>query len=86
MNFQLQVLTSEEPFQFSFIKVLKGVNPWGSNELLRVFEDLSLWYSLVHHLGWLPDGSENIYFSKLEMHTHSLLFVQVAFTLGTLDG
>jgi len=33
MNCQLQVLTSEESFQFSFISMLQGVNPWGSNDL-----------------------------------------------------
>jgi len=66
--------------------MLQGVYPCGSNELLRVLEDLPLRYSLVHHLGWLPDGFENIYISKLEIHAHSLLFVKVVFTLGTLDG
>ncbi len=69
MNCQLQVLTSEESFQFIFITVLQGVNPRDSNKLLRVLEDLPLRFSLVHQLGWLPDGFENIYFSKLEIHT-----------------
>jgi hypothetical protein len=86
MNCQLQVLTSEESFQFIFITVLQGVNPRDSNKLLRVLEDLPLRFSLVHQLGWLPDGFENIYFSKLEMHAHSLLFVNVAFTRGALEG
>ena len=33
MNCQLQVLTSEEPFQFSFISMLQGVYPRDDNDL-----------------------------------------------------
>jgi len=45
MNCQLQVLTSEESFQFSFITVLQGVNPWGSNDLPACWKN----YLFVSH-------------------------------------
>jgi hypothetical protein len=51
-----------------------------------VLEELPLRFSLVHHLGWLPDGFENIYIRKLEIHAHSLFFMEVAFTRGALEG